>query len=328
MARGWRKSKKLGTKNKYQAARRDELAAAALAAAEAADRAAAAELLADLATQEDQQYASPQTVVKPKHNPLAAGQRARWRSMIIWKYVELGCPPKKQWEGRGGTVATISKWLEQSELADKRPILEVLTRYVSNEAQIKSRLGVQQKLTQGESNVAADALAAGHSKEMVGFIISEWRTKQGRTGKDAQISKKAIFTAFRNMGGVTSKRGTTSTGSRDPESAWAKSRLAQALQWKAQLVVPERVVAEATLCRTFTSRWRGLRWRGRRWRGRRWRKGHRDRGARTTEAPTHRALGYSPAHMCSSLRRHAPLTVCTRKWGDRWSANFGVNKAM
>jgi hypothetical protein len=245
MARGWRKSKKLGTKNKYQAARRDELAAAALAAAEAADRAAAAELLADLATQEDQQYASPQTVVKPKHNPLAAGQRARWRSMIIWKYVELGCPPKKQWEGRGGTVATISKWLEQSELADKRPILEVLTRYVSNEAQIKSRLGVQQKLTQGESNVAADALAAGHSKEMVGFIISEWRTKQGRTGKDAQISKKAIFTAFRNMGGVTSKRGTTSTGSRDPDSAWAKSRLAQALQWKAQLVVPERVVAEA-----------------------------------------------------------------------------------
>jgi hypothetical protein len=197
MARGWRKSKKLGTKNKYQAARRDELAAAALAAAEAADRAAAAELLADLATQEDQQYASPQTVVKPKHNPLAAGQRARWRSMIIWKYVELGCPPKKQWEGRGGTVATISKWLEQSELADKRPILEVLTRYVSNEAQIKSRLGVQQKLTQGESNVAADALAAGHSKEMVGFIISEWRTKQGRTGKDAQISKREAQRAQR-----------------------------------------------------------------------------------------------------------------------------------
>jgi hypothetical protein len=67
----------------------------------------------------------------------------------------------------------ISKWLEQSEYADKRPIFDVLTRYVSNEAQTKSRIGVKQMLTQGESAIAADALAAGHSKEMAAFIICD-----------------------------------------------------------------------------------------------------------------------------------------------------------
>jgi len=192
MAKGWRKSKKPGTKNKEQAAARDERAAAAAVAAEAADRAAAAELLADLATQEEPPITSPCMVVKPQ--PRAAGQRARWRAMIIWKYVELGRPSSKRWRGRGGTLAVISRWLEQHEDADKRPIENVLTRYVSNEAQTKSRTGVQQKLTQGESAIAADALAAGHSKEMVSFIIWEWRLKQGKTDKEAKVSKCAILT--------------------------------------------------------------------------------------------------------------------------------------
>ena len=126
MAKGWRKSKKPGTKNKEQAAARDERAAAAAVAAEAADRAAAAELLADLATQEEPPITSPCMVVKPQ--PQAAGQRARWRAMIIWKYVELGRPSSKRWRGRGGTLAVISRWLEQHEDADKRPIENVRRR--------------------------------------------------------------------------------------------------------------------------------------------------------------------------------------------------------
>ena len=35
--------------------------------------------------------------------------------------------------------------------------MDVLTRYVSNEAQVRSRRGVKQKLTQGEASIVADA---------------------------------------------------------------------------------------------------------------------------------------------------------------------------
>ena len=133
--RGWgnRHGKKAGTKNKTQAAARDERAARA----EAADRAAAAELLADLATQEEPHIASPATVAKP--SVAVSGQQARRRAIIIWWYVELGCPQKKHWDGRGGTVATIASKLEMHEGADHRPIHQVLSRYVDNEQQVKSR---------------------------------------------------------------------------------------------------------------------------------------------------------------------------------------------
>ena len=221
--------KKPGTNNVKQAATRDERRAAA----EEADRAAAAELLADLATEEQQHGASPQTVVK--RNPLTAGQQARRRAVIIWKYVELGCPAKKWWEGRGGTLAKISEFLEQKEGTDRRPILEVLSKYVDGKQQLKSRRGIQQKLTHGETQIVADALERGHGKEMAAFIVSAWRAKQGKSS----CGEKAVRTAFRNVGGITQKRGTTSTGSRDPESNWAKSRLAQAMQWKVQVVVPD-----------------------------------------------------------------------------------------
>jgi 16S rRNA U1498 N3-methylase RsmE len=87
-----------GTKDKDLAKSRDELAARA----EAADRAAAAELLADLATEEQPQATSPQTVTK--RQPLAAGQRARWRSMIIWKYVELGAAALQRRRGKAMVV--------------------------------------------------------------------------------------------------------------------------------------------------------------------------------------------------------------------------------
>ena len=114
--RGWgkRTGKKQGTKNMAQAAARDER----LAAAKAADRAAAAELLADLAEPEKELVESPATVTKPAD--LTAGQRARRRAVIIWKYVELGSPPKKHWEGRDGTVSTIAAFLEQPEARDRR----------------------------------------------------------------------------------------------------------------------------------------------------------------------------------------------------------------
>ena len=59
------------TKNKYQLAAADER----IAAAAAADRAAARELLADLAMQEDEHIASPRTVAHPR--TVVPGQRER-----------------------------------------------------------------------------------------------------------------------------------------------------------------------------------------------------------------------------------------------------------
>ena len=178
-----------GTKNKEQAAKRDERAAAAAAA----DRAAARELLADLAMQEDEHIASPQTVARPR--TVVPGQRERWRAMIIWKYVELGCPPKKQWKGRGGTVATISRFLEQRTDADTRPVMDVLSKYVSNEAQVASRLGVQQKLTEGESRVVVRAPGANGSRRRL------WESPRGSRARGASRACVASTFVARKSGG-------------------------------------------------------------------------------------------------------------------------------
>mmetsp|Transcript_33393 Transcript_33393/g.107302 ORF Transcript_33393/g.107302 Transcript_33393/m.107302 type:complete len:375 (-) Transcript_33393:811-1935(-) len=98
----------------------------------------------------------------------------------------------------------------------------------------------------GEALVAADCLARNMGREQAAYVVSARRQEKGIYGDKADVSSFAIRTGFRALDGVTHRRGTTSTGSRDVDSPWATSRLAQVLQFKAELMLPdEEAQAEA-----------------------------------------------------------------------------------
>lgn len=183
------------TKNKHQLTKKRERAAAA----EAADRAVAAEAMADLASPAGGQqvmHDSPETAVENK-----VVQQERRRAAIINAYHGLGCPPEEQWWRRGGTVAIIARdWLHMKPNADVRPIYETLRRYVAGEElTCYSNSGGKQKLTKGESAVAADCLRCGRGYEQTAYILTARRKQKGMSEEEAKVGAWAVRTAFHNL---------------------------------------------------------------------------------------------------------------------------------
>mmetsp|Transcript_33400 Transcript_33400/g.107331 ORF Transcript_33400/g.107331 Transcript_33400/m.107331 type:complete len:184 (-) Transcript_33400:146-697(-) len=116
MARGWRKSKKPGTKNKVQAAKRDKAAEERAAT----DRRAAAETMAAMASPPAAQQPTPATTARD-----TAKDQMR-RQAIVFKYKLMGEPAQEYWPGPCGTLAKIRQWLEMPYTADVRPIAKVI----------------------------------------------------------------------------------------------------------------------------------------------------------------------------------------------------------
>ena len=210
-----RGSQKQGSRNKKKAAARDKRAADAAAAKQQA----AAEAEDDVEEPEDDSDGEQPTRVHDE------AQEERRRQAIVYKFEELGAPPEEQWSGPGGTLAEIRKWLGLHCDADVRPIKQVLQRHVAGESLRKPNSGRRQKLSHGEALVAADCMERGKGRAQAAYIVTARREEQGRS----KVSEKAVRTAFRTLGGVTQRRGTDGTGSRDVESAWAQTSLAQAV---------------------------------------------------------------------------------------------------
>jgi len=99
------------------------------------------------------------------------------------------------------------------------------------------------KLTLGESLIGADSLERGTGREQAAYIVSARREQQGKSA----VSAKAVRTGLKSIGGITQKRGTQGTGSRDENSPWAQASLAEAEQFQVQIITPEeeeRIAAE------------------------------------------------------------------------------------
>ena len=116
----------------------------------------------------------------------------------------------------------------------------MLRHYLNQEPLAWHGGGVAPKLSHTEALVAADCLERGTGREQAAYILSKRRADKGIYRKDgeAKVSAKAIRTAFKGLGGVTNRRGTTCTGSRDVDSAWATSSLAQCTQFDEEIIMP------------------------------------------------------------------------------------------
>ena len=164
---------------------------------------------------------------------------------IVNKYQMLNCPPESEWSKHGGTLRQIADHLEMPDPCDYRPIRETLQRYLADEDVWRSKggQGRKPKLAYGQFLISADCLRRGTGQEQAAHIVTAWRMNKGMPEKEAAVTRHAVRTAVEKLGGVCNRRGTTSTGSRDPESKWATSRDAQAQQWEGQVELPEETAA-------------------------------------------------------------------------------------
>jgi len=233
---------KRGTNDAKLAARRDQRAAAA-AKAEARARRLAAQQAAAAATspapRSDHNRASP--VTAPTYEPSRGELASHKRVAIIYKYELLDCPPESEWGKHGGTLRQIADHLDMPDPCDYRPIRETLLRHLGEDDVMKTRGGQGRKpiLPHGQQLIAADCLQRGTGQEQAAHILTAWREGKGETA----LTRKPVRTAIKKLDGVRMRRGTTCTGSRDPDSAWATSRAAQSEQWRAEIETPEETAA-------------------------------------------------------------------------------------
>ena len=192
-----------------------------------------------------QQVASPtNAVLKPEtQSATQSEQRSIRRNAIVHQFQSLGSPvSRSDWGGVNGVVAKICNTLPSLQKAKgntRSYVFRVLDRHVQGLPLALHGGGRKRKLTDGEAAVAADCLERGLGRQQAAFEVSNWREKKGMSQDDAAVSYKAVRTGFRSLGGVTQKRSTEQTGSRDTTSPWSTSRLAQCLQFKQQLVLPD-----------------------------------------------------------------------------------------
>ena len=245
---GKRNTGKPLTNNAAQAAARDERAAAAAEEFAAfVEEAARAEKEALRADEEAlRAEAQRQRTMKPAHVPSNGEWAAFKRQSIVFHYFELDCPPVSEWGKSGGTLRQIADALGMPDPCDYRPIRETLTRFLAGEDvwHTKGGQGAKPMLPYGEQCVAAELLRTGMGQEQAAHVLTQWREDKGMSKEEAEVGRTAVRTGFfKGLGGVHNHRGTTCTGNRDPDSAWATSSLAQAEQWKEQIQTPEEVEA-------------------------------------------------------------------------------------
>jgi hypothetical protein len=175
--------------------------------------------------------------VRPKPPKRRRGIDERRRRHAIHElYVNLGEPPQEKWAGRGGTVSDIRDALRLPAGAD-RCIYRVLERIEEEgddfDGGRRAGGGRHAKCSLAEAMIAADELEAGVGQTQATFTVNAWRAKQIPPLKE--VCRATVVAAAKALGAEKRRRLKTKCGSTDPNSVWAQCRLAQALQFLAQL---------------------------------------------------------------------------------------------
>lgn len=235
---GRKSMRKQGTNNTQQATRRDAAAAAA------AERAALLSSQHKACVESSQHKACVESHVtrptkKLKQVHTSPREEALKRSTIQFFFQQMGCPAEALWEGDGGAIRAIRDAMHlpvgQKHI---RTIRRTLKAIVDGEPDVNaadlSRGGSHDDrtlLTRGEALIAADCLASGYGQWQAMHTINAWRAKTGK----APVSRTAVRNAVFALGVKRYRRCGQKTGNTDMDSTWAKARLAQAMQIKAQL---------------------------------------------------------------------------------------------
>ena len=206
---------------------------AAAAAATAAAYAAAMEEEDEAAAEEEELEEQP---LLKKARPNTAEEEELRRGCIIRKFKTMREPPEEEWDGKGGVVAQISKWLDDPPGHDVRPIRRTLERYCAGDPLVLPRSGRPLKLQEGAAVLAADCRATLRlSEEQTALFLANVRAERG-FDKPA-VSRKAVHNAWRRCDGLTRPRGTRHQGAEktDAETDWCKARKLEAEQRLVQL---------------------------------------------------------------------------------------------
>jgi hypothetical protein len=160
----------------------------------------------------------------------------RKRAAIQVVYEQLGSPPEADWDGADGVAVEVRTRLKlpptQTETRGIKRVLDsILEGDVDFDASDTTPFKRQRKLSEGQAKVAADCLVSGFGQWQAMHNVNVWRRKKGFS----PVSRSCVRDSAFLIGARKFRRGTAKSGKTDEESVWAKARLAQALQIKAQL---------------------------------------------------------------------------------------------
>jgi hypothetical protein len=160
------------------------------------------------------------------------------RTAIQVLYHNLGSPPREDWSGRGGTVSLIKNGLHLAcaPRKIKRTLDSIATAAEEDTLwspqAASARGGRKRKLSQVECEIAADQLARGTGLAQTLFCLNDLR----RTARKSAVSRTTLRDSVKAVLGAKRQKTTRRpTGNKDVDSTWAKARLAQATQYRAQL---------------------------------------------------------------------------------------------
>jgi hypothetical protein len=226
----------IGRKRKGQAHDKLQREAAADAAATAV---AEAEIHAAPSPVEEPSPQPPQTqqTRKQRQRHTTPTEERLKRAAIEYAFVQLGSPPEALWKGHAGVIVQVRDFLRLPVGCKHLHTIQRTLTAITAEAGDCGRGGGYgggqcERLTQGEALVAAHELRNGHGQEQAMHTVNAWRRKRGKTD---EVSRSAMRSAVLKLGVKRYRRCGTKTGNKDPESKWARARLAQCEQWFAQL---------------------------------------------------------------------------------------------
>ncbi len=157
----------------------------------------------------------------------------------------MGCPPEAEWDGRDGAVVQLRNRLGLADnQTESRFIRHTMERIVAGDANFDAAVDTPTaqralKMGLGEAKIAADCLVSGFGQWQAMHNVNARRAKKGLS----LVSRSCIRLAAFRVGVHKLRRRKQKSGNTDPESKWAKARLAQALQVKGQLATGSRTGA-------------------------------------------------------------------------------------
>ena len=170
-------------------------------------------------------------------SPVEIDLRSR-RHAIFHLFLSLGRPGASNWNGRGGTVATIAESLNIPKGSRKniaKLLAEIVDKGNNFDPDTTKAKGKEWAIKEGteEARIVFDALETGIGRAESAVLVREYRIRHGLPRANVSYSAVQNFAARSEL--VETSRRTTKKAGSGPDSKWALASLAQARQFLAQL---------------------------------------------------------------------------------------------
>ncbi len=192
--------------------------------------------------------ASPQKKKRGEGVPASPPSQEAVRVTILTLFKsKYKSPAKEDWIGAKGHVGVITQ-ISQAVGCDRRLVTDVLSKYDSRESQGAAAAAKRRRGSGGHNNkmkagsklhtAAMTGLNMNIQPALLAYVLA---SESGQDEQFVSLDGQTIRRAFhRTPGTELSKIGNTCTGSRDENSAWAKSSLAIATQVDSMFVCGDK----------------------------------------------------------------------------------------